>query len=48
MGFAEFASFTCQLDDDTIKEHVTAMVGVSLGKKKTQKMLFLVIKLSKI
>jgi len=29
MGFGEFASFTCQLDDDTIKEHVTAMVGVS-------------------
>ena len=29
MGFAEFASFTCQLDEETIKQHVTAMVVVS-------------------
>jgi len=28
MGFAEFASFTCQLDESTIKQHVTAMVEV--------------------
>ena len=33
MGFAEFASFTCQLDEETIKQHVTAMVGVGYVEK---------------